>query len=180
MRKKAIAVTLCLFLVACTTDQILADIQVLIQIATAILPVVTNLDHLDSAEQAEITKLSSIAVNGIAAIATDYQAYKKSGAITDLQKLQAAIGAIQWNLKQELAAAQIKDPVTIAKVTAWVNLIVTTLDAIRAQLPSLQFRPLTSTIMLPTPAVLKARWDSEVCNGEATCSARVKTPRGKF
>jgi hypothetical protein len=165
---------LCFSLVACTVDQVLADINVLIQIAASIGAAVGNVSPADSII---IQKLSGIATAGIAAIQTAYDTYKNSGATTDLQKVQAAIAAVQTNLSQELAAAHITDPASQQKVTNWVNLIYSTLAAILAALPQLQTlqkngRP--KITLAVTPKTLKFRWDNEVCQNNSACSALVK------
>lgn len=162
---------LCCSLVACTVNQVLADINVLIQIAASIGSAVGDVSSTDSAE---IVKLSGIASAGMAAIQAAYTTYQKSGAITDLQKLQAAIAACQTNIQQELAAAHITDPASQQKVTNWVNLIYSTLAAIIAALPQLQATKTATKMSLSvTPKTLKARWDSEVCSGDSACSALV-------
>lgn len=165
---------LCFSLVACTVDQVLADINVLIQIAASIGAAVGNVSPIDAAE---IQKLSAIATAGISAIQTAYDTYKASGATTDLQKVQAAIAAVQTNLSQELAAAHITNPASQQKVTNWVNLIYSTLAAILAALPQFQAKRANGRAKIDiavTPKTLKARWDKEVCEGATACSALVK------
>jgi hypothetical protein len=54
------------------------------------------------------------------AIQAAYNAYKASGAVTDLQKLQAALTEVRTNLPAELAVAHISDPEAVAVTTAWV------------------------------------------------------------
>lgn len=169
----AISLLLCCSLVACTVDQVLADINVLIQIASSIGAAVGNVSVSDSAE---IQKLSGIASSGIAAIQTAYASYKASGATTDLQKVQAAVSAVQTNLSQELAAAHVTDPISQQKVTNWVNLIYSTLAAVLAALPELQTHPVTAKAKVAvaiTPKTLKSEWDKKVCDGAPACMALV-------
>ena len=163
--------TLLMFLTACTVDQVLADINVLIQIAASIGAAVGTVSPGDSAE---IQKLSGIATAGVSAIQAAYASYKASGAATDLQKLQAAINAVQTNLSAELAAAHITNPASQQKITNWVNLIYSTLAAIVAAIPQLQAGKKAASLKVDiTPKTLKARWDSEVCGGDTVCSSLV-------
>lgn len=169
----AIALVLCCTLVACTVDQVLADINMLIQISASIGSAVGPVSATDGAE---IQKLSSIASTGMAAIKAAYTTYKQSGAISDMQKVQAAIGALQSNLAQELSAAHILNPASQQKVTNWVNLISSTLAAVLAALPQLQNKQLGKQAKLAssiTPKTLKARWTTEVCGGDQVCAALV-------
>lgn len=164
-----------IMLVGCTTDQILADINVLIQIAASLVPA---LGGVSTADAAELQKLSNIATTGMSAIQAAYASYKGSGATTDLGKVQAAISACQTNIDQELAAAHITDPNTVSKVKNWVNLIYSTLAAVTAALPQLQSgaKVSRSTVKVATsitPKSLQARWVTEVCSGDKTCGLLV-------
>lgn len=169
-----LALVLCLSLTACTTDQVLADINVLIQIAASLVPAIGGVSATNAAE---IQKLSDIATAGMSAIQAAYTSYKNSGAQTDLQKVQAAVQACQTNIDQELQAAHIVDPATQQKVKNWVNLIYSTLAAVTAALPQLQgakvSREAKVKVSAVTPKSLQARWSTEVCAGDKTCSSLV-------
>lgn len=174
LSKSALALILSctLFLSAC--NQVLADIGVAIETANSIGAAVGAVSPADAAI---IQGLSATALLGLNTIKTTYDAYKASGASTDLQKLQAAIAAVQANLPAELAASHITDPNAVRIVTAWVGLIVTTLNAILAALPqfALVSGPKVALLApLPTPKSLKARWANEVCLNDAACTALVK------
>lgn len=161
-------------LVACTVDQVLSDINLLIQTAAAIGSAVGAVSPVDSAA---IQKAVDVATAGLNVIQADYDAYEKSGAATDLQKLQAAIGALRSNLPAELAAAHVSNPVATARVTNWVNLIVSTLDAIIAILPRLTPKGkmgAEAAALLPTANALQARWKTEVCGNDPACGQMVK------
>lgn len=169
-----LAVTLCCtMLVACTVDQVLADINVLIQIAASIGSAVGNVSPADAAA---IKTISDIASAGISAVQTAYTTYKESGATTDLAKLQAAINAVQTNLAQELAAIHVTNPASQQKIQNWVNLISSTLAAIVAALPQLQAHKAGKELKIAveiTPKTLKARWNTEVCQNNAACNSLV-------
>lgn len=174
--KKVISVVLTTVMLAgCTTDQVLADINVLIQIAASLVSAVGG---VSTADAAELQKLSGIASQGMSAIEAAYTTYKASGATTDLGKVQAAISACQTNIDQELAAAHITDTNTVQKVKNWVNLIYSTFAAITAALPQLQSgakvsRSTAKVATSITPKSLQARWQTEVCNGDKVCGSLV-------
>lgn len=177
MKLKATALTLVFALTmvstACTVDQVLSDINLLLQTATSISTVVGALSQPDAlALQAVI----NTATAGLNVIQTDYDAYEKSGATTDLEKLQAAITTLRDNLPAELAAVHVTNPNAIAKATAWVNLVTTTLQTILSVLPRLSKGKMTAEMAaaVPTPAALQSRWDLEVCNGENACKKLVR------
>jgi hypothetical protein len=178
-----LALVLCFSLTACTTDQVFADINVADQIATTILQAVGTVAPGDAAF---ISELSTIASNGIEVIEADYKTYKASGAATDLAKLQAALTAFQVNLPAALAAVHITDAASAAKVTNWVNLLVTSVAAIVAALPQLTSAQVSAVqkasvaVSLPTAKVLQARWASEVCQGDKACGKLVKVKKHFF
>ena len=182
--KKIFSFALCLSLivcmVACSVDQVLADIDVIVQIASQIGVAVGDISPADAAV---IQTFSQIATAGIQAVQTTYDAYKASGAQSDLEKLQAAIAALKTNLQDDLQALRITDPTTVAKVTAWVNLITTSLDAVLAALPqgtpspTAAARTMAVGMVLPTAESLQARWQNEVCQGDAHCGGLVKAHR---
>ena len=174
---------LCAFMLSCSVDQALSDVDVVIQIAANLGVAVGNVSPADAAI---VQTFTTIATQGVAAVQAAYDTYEKSGATTDLTKLQAAIGAVQVNLSQEFAAAHISDPGTQAKITAWAQLIAASLAALSAALPQLTMQagallnePTphvkgSFTQAIPTPEVLKSRWDSEICLGDTKCAKRVK------
>jgi hypothetical protein len=191
-----LALTLCLSMTlmttACNTDQVLADVDVVIQIASSIGSAVGNVSPADAAL---IAKFSGIAQSGISAIQATYKTYEKSGAVGDLQKLQAAIAAVQENLNQELQAARISDPAAQDKVVNWVALVQSSVAAIAAALP--EFNEKTGAIYgsvafvnvskkmwtassLPTPEELQERWAREVCKADVKCAKKVKAHRSKI
>jgi hypothetical protein len=161
-------------LVACTTDQVLADINLLIGIAGAIIPALGQVSPADAALAA---KFSQIAQDGMAVVKLNYDAVKSSGAATDLQKFRAAANAVQTNLDQELAAAHIVDPVKRQRIAAWVNLFDVSLNAILAAMPTpTASGKLSVKLQAPilSPAAIKTIWRVNVCHQDAACAALVK------
>ena len=166
-----LALVLVVTQVACTVDQVLSDINLLLQTAASIA---TAVGALSPADATAIQVVVNTATTGLNVIQKDYDAYKASGATTDLEKLQAAIAALKNNLPAELAAAHVTNPNAVAKATAWVNLVTSTLDTILAVLPKLSANKNATFAELPTPSDLQKRWSTEVCGGDAKCSALVK------
>lgn len=171
-----------------TVDQVLSDVDLLVQTSTAICQSVGSVSPQDAAA---CQVLATVAEAGLTSVRTTYDAYEQSGAVGDLAKVRAAITAIQQNLPQELAASRISDPRAVQKASAWVNLIVTSLNDVLTLIPQLTPTTTTAQVQLASlklvkdnPAAakrvatmsaksLRARWASEICGGEATCSARV-------
>src|SRR5579864_2991104 len=80
---------------ACTVDQVLADINVAVQIAGQIGQAVGAVSPADALL---IAGIQGVASAGLNAIKNAYDTYHASGAVTDLQKLQAALDACKFTL----------------------------------------------------------------------------------
>lgn len=171
LSKKVMVIALCLTMVACTTDQVLADIDLLISIAGAIIPALGQLSPAD-AEAAQ--KISQIATDGMAVVRKDYDAVKASGAASNIEVLRAAINAVQTNLNEELAVIKVSNPALVGKVSAWVNLFVVTLNAISNAFPPGVKTNKKKLSTVPLPASIKSDWDTQVCSGDASCASLVK------
>lgn len=158
---RCVAVVLILSMtVACTTDQILADLNLALQIAGEIAPLVANISPPDGAA---MQRVSAIAKQSLQVVLGGYNAYKQSGTANNLQTLQSAIDAFQAEIPAAIAAAQIKDPKSVAKVAAWLNLIYSVIDPILSAIPQARSgvnikAHLAKT--LPKPADLKAQWEA--------------------
>jgi hypothetical protein len=159
---------------ACTVDQVLSDIDIVLQTSQQIE---SAIGAISPADAAILEGLTGLAITGLQAIQKDYDAYESSKSGNDLQKVVDAVQALQTNLPQNLAAAHIYSPNVQAKCAAWVNLVVTTLQAISAQIAPSASTAITAhaaTVALPTPSSLQARWVTEVCSGDSACGAKVK------
>lgn len=179
MRFKTLAVLLVLSItLACSVDQILADIDFALRTADALSAAVGNVSTSDAAA---ISRVTAIGSNGLSAVRAAYQTYKSTGASGDWQKLQAASNAVKVNLNQELAAAQISNPKVVDKVTRWVSFIVAAVDDIVGAVvtkttatPGQIKAEVKSSKSLPTRKELKRRWDTGVCQGDTVCAALAK------
>jgi hypothetical protein len=166
---------LCFSLAACSTDQVLADINMVLQTANVVC---SSLGVVAPVEAAACSAIATIASTGLNVIKADYDAWKAQPNATNLQKLQGAIAELKANLPQELAAAHITNPQTQSTVTAWVNLVTSTLDSVLSILPNLATNERRKSIRLtssfPTPQSIQARWQTEVCKGDPKCGSLVK------
>jgi hypothetical protein len=173
-----LAVSLCFAMVACTVDQALADINVVLQMANALAPAVALVSPPDAVL---LGAFVATATAGLNVIKQDYDTWKASNSTTDLQKLQAAITTFNANLPAELAAVHVQSPAAVKTVTAWDAVITSTLSAVLALLPQLtsasslkEKAKIAASSPVPlTPEGIQARWTSEVCGGEAKCSKLV-------
>lgn len=116
------------------------DLPVLIQMALSIAQIVGTVtgnppNPPSDAEVAAINKIGNIANQGLTEIQALYDSYTSANATTVIPKIKAAGAALVANLQQLLTAAQIKNPALRARVTAAVDLIVSTLNTVIALLP---------------------------------------------
>jgi hypothetical protein len=159
----------------CTVDQVLTDIDVALQTAQQ---VETAIGAISPADAAILEGLTGLAVSGLQAIQKDYDTYEASKNGNDLQKTLEAVKALQTNLPSTLAAAHIYSPAAQAKCAAWVNLTVTTLQAVTEALaPTPTASAASKTPTLPTAESIQARWLAEVCSGDTACGKLVKVHR---
>lgn len=193
-----LATMLCFSMVACSVDEVLTDVDLAIQMTANLAPAIGN---VSPDEAAAITRLSGVASVGLTAVRDAYEAYEKSGAQSDLDKVQAIAGALRSNLAEELQAAHITNPETVAKVNAWVGLVTVSLDAIIAlskQVKTSQvsesfqrcapdgnfnacmsFASSIAGVYVPKAATLKKDWDKRVCKGNKACEVKVRKAKRK-
>lgn len=145
----------------------LQDLPVLIQMAESISSIVsltaTSASGTPNPQQlAAIQEIGTVATNGLQAIQAMYQSYSSANATTVVQEIQAAGSALTNNLQQLLAAAQIKDPMLLSKITAAVNLIVSTVSLFIGLIPSLAKGAAKVKPVVPKPDDLRQRWAATV------------------
>ena len=155
----------------CTAQWIsvaLADLPVLTQMALNIATLVASMQsgrQLSPAEAAAIQNISSAASGGLNSLQTLYNQYKANPDASTLQKIEGVIAEINQQLPAELQTARISDPTLAARVTAGVNLILTTVQSFAALMP--QKTAATSrrlpAVAIPKPGDLKKQWNQQVC-----------------
>jgi hypothetical protein len=170
----AIALSISLIATGCSAQWIsiaLADLPVLIQMALNIGTIVTTLQsgqQISVAEAAAIQNISAQASKDLNLLATLYNEYKANPSASALQKIQGVIGDIDQNLPALLQAANIGNPVLSARVTAGVNLILTTVASFAALMPqtsalSASQKVAHSAPTIPKASDLKKQWNQQVC-----------------
>lgn len=174
--KVALAAVLAISLLAtgCSTQWIsvaLADLPVLTQMALNIATLVATLQadkQLDPAEAAAIQNISNEASKDLNLLQTLYNEYKTAPNANTIQKIESVIGDINQNLPSLLQAAHISNPTLAARVTAGVNLILTTVTSFAALIPQTSTAPASQRTArrkadIPRPKDLRKQWNQQVC-----------------
>ena len=170
----AIVLSISLLATGCSAQWIsiaLADLPVLIQMALNIGTIVSTLQsgkQISPAEAAAIQNISDQASKDLNLLATLYNDYKANPSASALQKIQSVIADIDQNLPALLQAAHIGDPVLSARVTAGVNLILTTVASFASLIPQTSTQPMAHKANQKPASILKAsdlkkQWNEQVC-----------------
>src|SRR5712692_2420551 len=174
--KVAIAVVLAisLFAAGCSAQWIsvaLADLPVLTQMALNIATLVAALQsgkQISPAEAAAIQNISNEASKDLNLLQALYKEYKANPSASTIQKIENVIGDINQNLPSLLQAAHISNPTLSARITAGVNLILTTVSSFAALIPQ-TLAPSTAQrtgrrkVAIPHAKDLKKQWNQQVC-----------------
>ncbi len=191
MMKAVLAVVLSMSLLAtgCSAQWIsvaLADLPVLTQMALNIAALVATLQsgkQLSAADAAAIQNISAEASRDLNLLETLYNQYKASPSADGLQKIDEAIATINTNLPALLQVAHIGDPTLSARITAAVNLILTTVTSFASLIPqptaassserSALQKAAAMKIAIPHAKDLKKQWNLQVCGptGKAALDA---------
>ena len=139
MSRIALAFVLSISLIAtgCSAQWIsvaLADLPVLTQMALNIAALVSTLQsgkQLTPSEALAIQNISAEASKDLTLLQALYNAYKASPSADGLQKIETMIQETNQELPALLQAAHISDPALSARITAAVNLILTTCEQLR-------------------------------------------------
>lgn len=167
----SVVLSISLITTACSAQWLnvaLTDLPVLTQMALNIATLVTTLQsgqQIDPAEIAAVQNISAEASRDLALLQSLYNEYKASPNATTLQNIQNTVAKITQNLPILLQSAHVSDPTTAARLSAGVNLILTTVSSIAALMP--QRTPATSQagvkMTVPSPKELKKQWNQQVC-----------------
>ncbi len=147
----------------------LQDLPVLTQMALNIATLVSALasgQQASTADIAVIQNISAQASRDLNLLQTLYSEYKANPSATTLQKIQNAIADLNQNLPTLLQSAHVSNPTLSARITAAVNLILTTVNSFAALMP--QSSPVTSRTA-PTHSLLHA---NDLKNNGTSKSAR--------
>jgi hypothetical protein len=174
MTKAVLARVLCVSLAAtgCTAQWIgvaLADLPVLTQMALNIASLVVTLQsgqQISVADAAAVQNISNEASKDLNLLQTLYNQYKAIPDAGTLQKIQSTMATINQNLPALLAAVHVSDPVVGARLTAGVNLILTTVQSFGALMPATVRTSRTvagQKLVIPKASDLKKQWNQQVC-----------------
>lgn len=149
----------------------LADLPVLIQMALNIGTLVTTLEanrQLTPAETAAIQNISAEAGRDLNLLQTLYNEYQANPSADTIQKIQAAVATTNQNLPALLQAARIVNPVLSTRITAAVNLILTTVNSFATLIPQnpspmVAHRSAQRKAQIPHVEDLKKSWNQQVC-----------------
>jgi hypothetical protein len=147
----------------------LQDLPVLTQMALNIATMVSAFasgNQANTADVAVIQNISAQASRDLNLMQTLYADYKANPTSTTLQKIQNVVSDLNQNLPTLLESAHISNTAVSARVTAAVNLILTTVNSFAALIPQPTTAPATSqklTLPLVHTKDLKARWNQQVC-----------------
>jgi hypothetical protein len=189
-----VSLLLCISLLAtgCSANWIsvaLEDLPVLTQMALNIGSLATTLQsgqQLTPAETAAIQSISAQASKDLNLVQALYTEYKQSPDPATIQKIQAAITDINQNLPALLQAAHIGNAALSAKISAAINLILTTVDSFALLIPASvsQATAVQASVQksaLPHASDLKKQWNQQVCgpnpsvpNGSVVAACAVK------
>jgi len=145
----------------------LQDLPVLIQMALNIATLVSALasgQQISAADTAVIQNISAQASRDLNLLQTLYSEYKANPSATTLAKVQKVISNLNQNLPALLESAHVSNPTLSTRVTAAVNLILTTVNSFASLTP--QQSASTSRrakLALPTTKDLKKQWNQQVC-----------------
>lgn len=149
----------------------LQDLPVLTQMALNIATLVSTLasgNQASTADVAVIQNISAQASRDLNLMQTLYNEYKSDPSSTTLQKIQSIVADLNQNLPALLQAAHISNATLAARVTAAVNLILTTVSSFASLIPQpAPATPPTSQklkISLPHVSDLKKQWNQQVCS----------------
>jgi hypothetical protein len=158
--------------IGCTPQWInvaVQDLPVLTQMALNIATLVSTLasgKQASAADVAVIQNISAQASRDLNLLQSLYSEYKANPNNTTLQKIQNVIADVNQNLPALLQAAHISNPTLSARVTAAVNLIVSTVNSVASLMP--QSSASTARKLHAQPLLhaseLKKQWNLQVCS----------------
>jgi hypothetical protein len=183
MSRIALAVVLSISLIAtgCSAQWVsvaLADLPVLTQMALNIAALVATLQsgkQLTPAEGLAIQNISAEASKDLTLLQALYNAHETNPSADALQKTEIMIQETNQELPALLQAAHISDPALSARITAAVNLILTSVSSFASLIPqpSTTRKSARQNTVIPQPKDLKRQWNQQVCapSGNAALDA---------
>ena len=150
-------------------DVALQDLPVLTQMALNIATLVSSLSsgrQASAADVAVVQNISAQASRDLNLLQVLCNEYKANPSATTLQRIQSAIADLNQNLPSLLQSAHISNPAVAARITAAVNLILTTVNSFASLMPQ---TALSKARIAPKaapfrPKDLKKQWNQQVCS----------------
>lgn len=187
----ALVLALAIATTGCSSQWIkvaLQDLPVLTQMALNVATLAagfTSSQQANAADAAVVQNISAQASRDLNLLQSLYSDYKMSPNSSTLQQIQNAIGDLNQNLPALLESAHISNPALTTRVTAAVNLILTTVNSFAALMPqgtSTQKPSIAKTheaaqtsshrkSSLPSVKDLKAQWNQQVCAADSSAFA---------
>jgi hypothetical protein len=148
----------------------LQDLPVLTQMALNIATLASTLasgQQASSGDVAVIQNISAQASRDLSLLQSLYSEYKVNPTATTLAKIQNVISDVDQSLPGLLQSAHISNPTLSARITAAVNLILTTINSFAALIPqttspTAQHAPVLA-LAPPNAKGLKKVWNQQVC-----------------
>jgi hypothetical protein len=179
----AIVLTIALAATGCSSQWIniaLQDLPVLTQMTLNIATLASVLasgQQINSGDVAVIQNISAQASRDLNLLQALYAEYKSNPSSTTLQKIQNVISDLDHSLPALLESAHISNSTLTARITAAVNLILTTVNSFAALMPqdapttaatssprTRQNAPSRAEVFSPPSAQsLKQQWNQQVC-----------------
>ncbi|MGH9504662.1 MAG: hypothetical protein ACRD20_17555 [Terriglobales bacterium] len=147
----------------------LADLPVLTQMALNIAALATTLQsgrQLTPAEALAIQNVSAEASKDLTLLQSLYNSYKMNPSTDTLQKIESLIQETNQTLPALLQAAHVSDPALSARISAAVNLILTSVGSFASLIPNAPAaaaRTARQSTVIPHPNDLKRQWNQQVC-----------------
>ncbi len=173
----AVVLSVALIATGCSAQWLsvaLADLPVLTQMALNIAALVSTLqsgNQLNPTEALAIQNISAEASKDLTLLQALYDTYKKSPNASTLQKIEALIQDTNQNLSALLQAAHISDPALSTRISAAVNLILTSVSSFASLIPKAPIpaartaaaRSGSQNKAILHPKDLKKQWNQLVC-----------------
>ena len=176
MSRIMLSVVLSISLVAtgCSAQWIsvaLADLPVLTEMALNLAALAATLrtgKQLDPAQAIAIQNISTEASKDLTLMQSLYSQYKASPNADTLQKITSLIQETSQSLPALLQAAHVSDPALSARITAAVNLILTTVSSFASLIPQTASSSAVAhtsrrNTVVASPQDLKKQWYLQVC-----------------
>jgi len=118
--------------------------------------------QVSGAEAVAIRNISAEATRDLNLLETLSQEYKANPSQDAVEQIQSAINDMNRNLLALLQAGHISNAILAARVSAAVNLIITTVNGFNALMPQARL-PHGRRAAIPSARMLKQQWNQQVC-----------------